>query len=134
VNLHAIEQMPLRGRRRVDGVEHPKFDFHTGEDGSGSAGAGGALAGFGALGFFSFFLTSAGGALGFSGCLGGGLALGALAVVDAASGPATFWGPTDTSSGQAALGASRRHSAWTWRSQRAAFRHDAPATACLHAM
>ena len=105
---HRAEQ--LRGRRRVDGVEHPKFDFHTGEDGSGSAGAGGALAGFGALGFFSFFLTSAGGALGFSGCLGGGLALGALALVDAARGPATFCGPAATSSGQAALGASRRHS------------------------
>ena len=29
-NLHAIEQMQLRGRRRVDGVGHPKFDFHTG--------------------------------------------------------------------------------------------------------
>ena len=28
-NLHAIEQMQLRGRRRVDGVGHPKFDFHT---------------------------------------------------------------------------------------------------------
>ena len=28
-NLHAIEQMQLRGRRRVDGVERPKFDFHT---------------------------------------------------------------------------------------------------------
>ena len=49
-------------------------------DGSGAAGAGGAL-GLGALGFFSFFF-SAGGALGFS-CttFGGGLALGALAVV-----------------------------------------------------
>ena len=31
-NLHAIEQMQLRGRRRVDGVGHPKFDFHTGID------------------------------------------------------------------------------------------------------
>ena len=29
-NLHAIEQMQLRGRRRVDGVGRPKFDFHTG--------------------------------------------------------------------------------------------------------
>ena len=28
-NLHAIEQMQLRERRRVDGVGHPKFDFHT---------------------------------------------------------------------------------------------------------
>ena len=28
--LHAIEQMKLRGRRRVDGVGRPKFDFHTG--------------------------------------------------------------------------------------------------------
>ena len=28
--LHAIEQMQLRGRRRVDGVGRPKFDFHTG--------------------------------------------------------------------------------------------------------
>ena len=26
VNLHAIEQMQLRGRRRVDGVGRPKFD------------------------------------------------------------------------------------------------------------
>ena len=30
VNLHAIEQMQLRGRRRVDGVGRPKFDVHTG--------------------------------------------------------------------------------------------------------
>merc|ERR1719197_1432705 len=61
----------------------------SGEDGSGMDGAGGALAGFGAFGFFSFFF-SAGGALGFSGCLGGGgLALGVLALVAAASGPAT---------------------------------------------
>jgi formamidase len=29
-NLHAIEQMQLRGRRRIDGVGRPKFDFHTG--------------------------------------------------------------------------------------------------------
>ena len=29
VNLHAIEQMQLRGRRRVNGVGHPRFDFHT---------------------------------------------------------------------------------------------------------
>ena len=28
--LHAIEQMQLRGRRCVDGVGRPKFDFHTG--------------------------------------------------------------------------------------------------------
>ena len=28
--LYAIEQMPLRGRRRVDGVGCPIFDFHTG--------------------------------------------------------------------------------------------------------
>ena len=28
--LYAIEQMQLRGRRRVDGVGRPKFDFHTG--------------------------------------------------------------------------------------------------------
>ena len=27
--LHAIEQMQLRGRRRVDSVGRPKFDFHT---------------------------------------------------------------------------------------------------------
>ena len=27
---HAIEQMLLRGRRCVDGVGRPKFDFHTG--------------------------------------------------------------------------------------------------------
>ena len=29
-NLRAIEHMLLRGRRRVDGVGRPKFDFHTG--------------------------------------------------------------------------------------------------------
>ena len=29
-NLRAIEQMQLRGRRRVDGVGRPKFDFHAG--------------------------------------------------------------------------------------------------------
>ena len=30
MNLHAIEQKQLRGRRRVDGMGRPKFDFHTG--------------------------------------------------------------------------------------------------------
>ena len=35
-NLHAIEQMQLRGRRRVDGVGRPKFDFHTGYGAAGS--------------------------------------------------------------------------------------------------
>ena len=29
-NIHAIEQMQLRGRRRVHGAGRPKFDFHTG--------------------------------------------------------------------------------------------------------
>ena len=28
-NLHVIAQTQLRGRRRVDGVGRPKFDFHT---------------------------------------------------------------------------------------------------------
>ena len=32
VNLNAIEQMQLWGRRRVDGVGRPKFDFHTARD------------------------------------------------------------------------------------------------------
>ena len=27
--LHTIEQTQLRGQRRFDGVERPKFDFHT---------------------------------------------------------------------------------------------------------
>ena len=30
--LHAIEPPQLRGRRRVDGVGRPKFDFHTGDE------------------------------------------------------------------------------------------------------
>ena len=29
-NLRAIEQVQRRGRRRVDAVGRPKFDFHTG--------------------------------------------------------------------------------------------------------
>ena len=29
--LHAIEQIQLRGRHRVDGVGRPKFDSHAGE-------------------------------------------------------------------------------------------------------
>ena len=28
-NLHAIEQTQSQGRRRVDGVGRPQFDFHT---------------------------------------------------------------------------------------------------------
>jgi hypothetical protein len=35
--LHAIEQMQLRGRRRVDGVGRPEFDFHTGRASAFSA-------------------------------------------------------------------------------------------------
>ena len=30
INLHAIEPTRSRGKRRVDGVGRPKFDFHTG--------------------------------------------------------------------------------------------------------
>ena len=32
MNLHAIEQMQLRERRRVDGVGRPKFDVRTGPE------------------------------------------------------------------------------------------------------
>ena len=32
VGLHAIEPTRPRGRRRVDGVGRPKFDFHTVRD------------------------------------------------------------------------------------------------------
>ena len=35
VNLHAIEQMQLRGQRRVDGLGRPKFDFLTGRSPKG---------------------------------------------------------------------------------------------------
>ena len=34
-NFHAIEQMQLRRKYRVDGVGRPKFDFHTDKDGTG---------------------------------------------------------------------------------------------------
>ena len=36
VDLHAIEQIKLWGRRRVDGVGRPKFDFHTDTDMTGT--------------------------------------------------------------------------------------------------
>ena len=36
-NRHAIEQMQLRGRRRVDGVGHLEFDFHTGTNSPASS-------------------------------------------------------------------------------------------------
>ena len=34
----AVEQMQLRGRRRIDGVGRPKFDFYTGLRGTGLRG------------------------------------------------------------------------------------------------
>ena len=33
--LHAIEETQLRGRRRVDSVGRPKFDFHIGPSEAG---------------------------------------------------------------------------------------------------